>query len=234
VKNQEENNLTSELTDLPHKLLETVYSKAEEFANSTSHGIGVIFGIVGLVMMLLIAGSEVTRVVSALIYGTSIILLFLASTIYHSVTKESARALMRTLDHCAIYLLIAGTYTPYMLISLENNGGWLYLTVIWSIALLGVLFKVFLGHRFPKTSLGSYLAMGWFLLIAGQEMLENVSTEGLILLAAGGACYTVGAVFYAWEKLIFNHAIWHLFVLGGAVFHFLSIYWHVLPLPMVI
>jgi len=232
VKKPIESCLSAQETDLPHKIINTVYSKAEEFANSTSHGIGVIFGAVGLVMMLLIAGNETTRIVSAVIYGVSIILLFLASTIYHSVKKESAKALMQTLDHCAIYLLIAGTYTPYMLISLENNGGWAYLTAIWSIALLGVLFKIFLGQRFPKTSLASYLAMGWFVLIAGQEMLENVSPGGLILLASGGACYTVGAIFYAWEKLVFNHAIWHLFVLGGAVFHFFSIYWHVLPQPL--
>lgn len=232
MKSELETNINSQPSDHPHKLMDTVYSKAEEFANSTSHGIGVIFGGVGLIMMLLIAGSETTRVVSAVIYGLSIILLFLTSTVYHSVKKESARALMQTLDHCAIYLLIAGTYTPYMMISLENNGGWYYLTAIWIIALLGVLFKVFLGQRFPKTSLASYLAMGWFVLIAGQEMLENVSADGLILLAAGGLSYTVGAIFYAWEKLIFNHAIWHLFVLGGAVFHFLSIYWHVLPQPL--
>lgn len=213
-------------------ILNNVYSKAEEFANSTSHGIGVILGIVGLVSMLIIAGSETSRLASAIIYGTSIILLFTTSTIYHSVTNQSTRALMKTLDHCAIYLLIAGTYTPFMLISLENSGGNFYLTAIWTIALLGVLFKIFLGHRYPKTSLASYLAMGWFVIIAGKEMLQNVSSEGLTLLAAGGVCYTVGAIFYAWKKLVFNHAIWHLFVLGGAVFHFFSIYWYVLPIPI--
>ncbi len=216
----------------PQPTLINVYSKAEEFANSTSHGIGVIFGVIGLISMLLIAGSETSRLASAIIYGSSIILLFTTSTIYHSVTNQSTRALMKTLDHCAIYLLIAGTYTPFMLISLENNGGSLYLTAIWTIALLGVLFKLFLGHRYPKTSLASYLAMGWFIVIAGKEMSQNVSSEGLTLLAAGGICYTVGAIFYAWKKLIFNHAIWHLFVLGGAGFHFFSIYWYVLPTPV--
>jgi len=213
-------------------ILTSVYSKAEEFANSTSHGIGIILGITGLVMMLVIAGNEANRIASAIIYGVSIILLFTTSTIYHSVTKQSTRALMKTLDHCAIYLLIAGTYTPFMLISLENSGGNYYLTAIWSIALLGVLFKIFLGHRYPKTSLTSYLAMGWFIVIAGKDMLTNVSSEGLTLLAAGGICYTVGAIFYAWKKLLFNHAIWHLFVLGGAAFHFFSIYWYVMPMPV--
>lgn len=217
---------------LSQPVLSNVYSKAEEFANSTSHGIGVILGIVGLVSMLLIAGNETSRIASAIIYGTSIILLFTTSTIYHSVTNQSTRALMKTLDHCAIYVLIAGTYTPFMLISLENSGGNLYLTSIWTIALLGVLFKLFLGHQYPKTSLASYLAMGWFVVIAGKEMLQNVSSEGLTLLAAGGLCYTIGAIFYAWKKLVFNHAIWHLFVLGGAGFHFFSIYWYVLPAPV--
>jgi len=221
--------INTKLHAIADPIVSSVYSKAEELANSTSHGVGVILGIVGLVMMLLISGSETTRVASAIIYGSSIILLFLSSTIYHSVTSHSARKIMKTLDHCAIYFLIAGTYTPFMLISLENSGGWIYLSIIWLIALLGVLFKIFLGHRYPKTSLASYLAMGWFVLIAGKEMINNVSSDGLILLGTGGLCYTIGAIFYAWKKLVFNHAIWHLFVLAGATFHFLSIYWHVLP-----
>ncbi len=232
MQNEISSTIQAPLVETSHPIINNVYSKAEEFANSTSHGIGVVFGIIGLVMMLALAGSETTKIASALIYGISIILLFSTSTIYHSVTHHSTRALMKTLDHCAIYLLIAGTYTPFMLISLENSGGNYYLSAIWTIALLGVLFKIFLGHRYPKTSLTSYLAMGWFILIAGKEMLANVPTEGLTLLAAGGICYTVGAIFYAWKKLVFNHAIWHLFVLGGAVFHFFSIYWYVLPVPV--
>ncbi len=136
---------------------------------------------------------------------------------------------MKTLDHCAIYLLIAGTYTPFMLISLSESGGTFYLIAIWTIALFGILFKLVFGHQYPKISLTSYLAMGWFVVVAGNEMLENVPDDGLFLLAAGGAAYTVGAIFYAWKNLFFNHAIWHLFVLAGACFHFFSIYWHVLP-----
>lgn len=205
------------------------YSSAEEFANATSHGLGVILGIIGLILMLMIAGEHPANIISAIVYGTSIILLFLTSTIYHSVSTPSTRALMKTLDHCAIYLLIAGTYTPYMLISLANDGGTFYLVAIWTIALFGILFKIFYGHQFPKISLASYLAMGWFVVIAGREMLDNVSTDGLTYLAIGGISYTVGAGFYAWKKLLFNHAIWHLFVLAGAVFHFISIYWYVLP-----
>ena len=210
----------------------TTYSRAEEIANSSSHGIGVLLGVVGLILMLSVSGNETNKITSSLVYGISIILLFLTSTIYHSVTRESTRAIMKTLDHCAIYLLIAGTYTPFMLVSLNGNGGTFYLSMIWIIAVLGIAFKLTLGHQYPKISLTSYLAMGWFVIIAGKEMLANVSSEGLTLLAAGGVCYTVGAIFYAWKKLVFNHAIWHVFVLGGAALHFFSIYWYVLPTPI--
>jgi len=194
-----------------------------------SHLLGVILGIIGLILMLNVSNNETIKVISAGIYGCSIILLFLTSTIYHSVKKPSLRAIMKTLDHCAIYLLIAGTYTPFMLISLGESGGTVYLISIWVIALFGILFKLFFGHQYPKISLFSYLAMGWFVVIAGNEMLENVPDDGLFLLALGGIAYTVGAIFYAWKKLFFNHAIWHLFVLAGACFHFFSIYWYVLP-----
>jgi len=214
---------------LPTPELASTYSRNEELANAISHGIGIIFGVIALILMLAISENEFDLITSSMIYGVSIILLFSTSTIYHSVSKPSLRALMKTLDHSAIYLLIAGTYTPFMLISLKDNGGSLYLSAIWIIALLGIMFKIFLGHQYPKISLTSYLAMGWFVVIAGKEMLSSVPSEGLMLLAAGGISYTVGAVFYAWKKLTFNHAIWHLFVLGGAVFHFFSIYWYVLP-----
>jgi hemolysin III len=204
------------------------YSKAEELANSMSHGIGVVLGVIGLIMMLMVVGDEPIKIASVIVYGISIILLFLTSTIYHSVQAESKRKLMKTLDHCAIYLLIAGTYTPYMAISLSEHGGNYYLMAIWCVALIGIIFKLFFGHRYPKVSLASYLLMGWFIVITGNKMLETIVPDGIILLAAGGMSYTVGAIFYAWKKLFFNHALWHLFVLAGAVFHFLSIYWYVL------
>jgi hemolysin III len=207
----------------------SIYSAGEELANSLSHLAGVILGFIGLLLMLKISSDSNIKLISASIYGFSIILLFMTSTIYHSVRKTSTRAFMKTLDHCAIYLLIAGTYTPFMLISLSEHGGIFYLVAIWTIALFGILFKLFMGHKYPKISLASYLLMGWFVVIAGNDMLKNVPQNGLTLLAAGGISYTVGAIFYAWKKLFFNHAIWHLFVLVGACFHFFSIYWYVLP-----
>ena len=205
------------------------YSRAEDLANSISHAIGVVLGIAGLMLLLSAAGDDFNRMISALIYGVSIILMFLTSTIYHSITNPTTRVFMKTLDHCAIYLLIAGTHTPFMLVSLDGFGGIYYLIAIWTVAVFGIAFKLYFGHRHPKISLASYLAMGWFIVVAGKGMLINVATEGLYLLAAGGLCYTIGAIFYAWKSLVFNHAIWHLFVIAGAAFHFFSIYWYVIP-----
>jgi len=208
--------------------MKNTYSKSEELANAISHGIGVLFGVVALYLMVLISAGDYNKLISSIIYGGSIILLFTASTLYHSLNSDSIRKKLKTLDHLAIYILIAGTYTPYMLISLASNGGFSYLKWIWSFALLGVFFKLLLGHKYEKLSLAFYLGMGWFVIIAGKEMLESVSYDGLLYLFLGGLAYTFGAVFYAWDKLKFNHAIWHCFVLAGAVFHFWSIYWYVL------
>ena len=208
--------------------MKNTYSKNEELANSISHGIGVLFGIVALYLMVSTSIGDNNKLLSSIIYGGSIILLFTASTLYHSIKSDSLRIKLKTLDHVAIYILIAGTYTPYMLVSLANNSGINYLTSIWVFALLGVCFKLFLGHTYQKLSLASYIGMGWFIVIAGKEMSQSVSQEGLKFLVIGGLTYTLGAVFYAWKNLKFNHAIWHCFVLGGAVFHFWSIYWYVL------
>ena len=208
------------------------YSPAEERLNAASHGLGVILGMAGLVMMLVASAQDSVRLTSSAVYGASIILLFLASTIYHSVSLPKLKAILKTLDHCAIYLLIAGTYTPFMTISLASKGGLFYLLFIWTIAIAGIVFKIFWGHRFPKIGLTSYLLMGWFIVITGPEMLSSLAPNGLLLLAAGGLSYTLGSIFYVWKKLAFNHAIWHLFVLAGAILHFLSIYWYVLPANM--
>ncbi|PCI64159.1 MAG: hemolysin D [Gammaproteobacteria bacterium] len=208
--------------------MKSEYSKNEEMANAISHGAGVIFGLIALYMMILASGDNFYKLISSIIYGGSIILLFTASTLYHSLSSGSVRKKLKTLDHLSIYILIAGSYTPYMLISLANNSGFTYLKWIWAFALLGVCFKLFLGHKYEKLSLAFYLGMGWFVIVAGKEMLESVSYEGLLYLLFGGLAYTFGAVFYAWNGLRFNHAIWHCFVLAGAMFHFWSIYWYVL------
>ncbi len=203
------------------------YSFLEECINSISHGIATLLSVAALTMMIMIA-QDGYQLASAIIYGTSMILLFLASTLYHSFTQAKAKSVFKLIDHCAIYLLIAGTYTPFMLISLNGALGFIILSIVWLLAVVGIYFKIVYKQRFPKVSLVTYLAMGWLIVFAAPQMLAKVSIGGLVLLAAGGAAYTLGAVFYAIKKIPLNHAIWHVFVLAGSVCHFLSIYIYVM------
>jgi hemolysin III len=203
------------------------YSLVEELLNSITHGLGALLSVAGLTLMIL-AANDGFELASAIIYGLSMITLFSASTLYHSVTNPSAKKVLKLLDHCAIYLLIAGTYTPFMLISLKGAWGYSILSVVWTLAVFGIYFKLMYKQRFPKLSLITYLAMGWLIVIAMPEMIEKVASGGIILLAAGGAAYSLGAVFYAIKKIPYNHAIWHVFVLAGSICHFLAIYLYVM------
>lgn len=205
------------------KNLRQGYSLVEELLNSITHGVGAMLSVAALTLMIMVA-NDTAQMTSAIIYGTSMVVLFLASTLYHSITHQSAKSILKLVDHCAIYLLIAGTYTPFMLISLENAWGYAILSIVWTLAIAGIFFKLIFRQRFPKVSLATYLAMGWLVVIAMPDMIANVATGGLILLASGGAAYTLGAVFYAFNKIPFNHAIWHVFVLAGSCCHFLAIY----------
>ncbi|WP_120513876.1 PAQR family membrane homeostasis protein TrhA [Photobacterium salinisoli] len=208
------------------------YSAAEETANSLSHGAGMVFGIVALVMLLMRAvevNADALSVASLSIYGASIILLYLASTLYHAIPFERAKRVLKTLDHCAIYLLIAGTYTPFLLITLRTPLAVTLMAVIWTVALLGIMFKVVFIYHFKRLSLVIYLAMGWLSLVAVYPLAMAMSAAGLIWLAVGGVVYSLGVVFYVNQRIPYNHAIWHLFVLGGTVCHFLAIYWYVAP-----
>ncbi len=203
------------------------YSHGEEVANSISHALGAFLGVAALTMMIMIA-DDGWKLASGIVYGISLIILFTSSTLYHSFRSAKAKKIFKTLDHCAIYILIAGTYTPYLLISLNGAWGWWLFGVIWLLAVAGIIFKLKFKHRFPKASLIAYILMGWIVVIAIFEMLEKVPAGGLWLLLAGGLSYTFGTIFYAADgKIPYNHAIWHLFVLGGAVCHFLSIYIYV-------
>ncbi|GAB5399624.1 MAG: hypothetical protein Aureis2KO_12090 [Aureisphaera sp.] len=158
-----------------------------------------------------------------LFYGVSLILLYLASTLYHAIPKANWKPLLRKLDHISIYLLIAGTYTPVALISLIDGNGWSLFWTVWSIAAIGTILKIFFTGRFEKLSLLLYLVMGWLILFDMTAVLEAHSTLGITLLAVGGAFYTLGIVFYIIEKIPYNHTIWHLFVLAGSIFHFFFI-----------
>ncbi|CAM3831190.1 PAQR family membrane homeostasis protein TrhA [Serratia silvae] len=208
----------------------TAYPWAEEIANSISHGIGLVFGIVGLVLLLVQAvndGAGVTAITSYSLYGGSMILLFLASTLYHAIPHQRAKHWLKKFDHCAIYLLIAGTYTPFLLVGLDSPLARGLMVVIWGLALFGVIFKLAFAHRFEVLSLVTYLTMGWLSLIVIYQLAMRLEVGGVTLLAVGGVVYTLGVIFYASKRFRFGHAIWHGFVLGGSVCHFMAIYLYV-------
>jgi len=207
------------------------YSLAEEIAHSITHGIGVLLSIAGLVILVAYASIRGTawHVVSCSIYGSTLILLYSASTLYHSVTHKRIKAILQHIDHAAIYLLIAGTYTPFMLVNLRGPWGWSLFGVVWGLALLGLILEFIQVKYYKKISLVVYLGMGWLAVVAIGPLMRNVETTGLILLLAGGLSYTIGVIFYVWRRLAFNHAIWHLFVLAGSILHFFSILFYVVP-----
>lgn len=210
------------------------YTLGEEIANSVTHGVGIILAIAGLAVLVAFATlhGDAWHVVSCSIFGATLILLYTTSTIYHSLRAESAKQLLRVLDHAAIFLLIAGTYTPFMLVNLRGPWGWSLLAVIWGLAVAGIVLRLFLRGRLHGVVVAIYVAMGWAILVAVQPMLENVALGGLLLLAAGGLAYTGGVLFYRWESLKYHHAIWHGFVLLGSALHFFSILFYVIPWPL--
>ncbi|MFL9763625.1 PAQR family membrane homeostasis protein TrhA [Vibrio cyclitrophicus] len=208
------------------------YSDIEERANAITHGLGVVLGVVGLALLLIRAfdyQADMLTVASMAVYGSSIILLFLASTLYHSITTEKTKRLLKTLDHCAIYLLIAGSYTPFLLVSLRTPLAMGLMAVIWGIALVGIIMKIAFVYRFKRLSLVTYLAMGWLSLIVVYQLAMNIEMGGLVLLALGGVLYSLGVIFYVAKRIPYNHAIWHLFVLAGCACHFFAIYLYVTP-----
>lgn len=205
------------------------YSIKEEIANAISHGMGLVFSIVSLTILLVysIIKSDMMAVIAFSIYGATGIFLFLASTLYHSLPIEGAKRILRAFDHSSIYLYIAGCYTPIALLGME--GGWRVgiIVSVWLIAVAGVTFKILTYRsmeKYKKYSLALYLGMGWMALIAVKPLLANFPLGFIMYLLAGGLVYSLGTVFYAIKKIPFNHAIWHLFVLGGTVVHFLGIF----------
>ena len=207
------------------------YSPAEEVVHAVSHGAGLLLSIAGLAWMLKlsIGVSDPWRVIASSIYGASLISLFLTSTLYHALHTSPHRHLLKLLDHCAIYLLIAGTSTPFLLVAMRTDKAWWLFGGMWALAALGILTKLWHGHRFPRLSLASYLLMGWLMVIVMPDLMNTIGADGMTWLVAGGLCYTVGAVFYAAKKMYFHHVIWHGFVLAGAACHFFAVAWYVLP-----
>jgi hemolysin III len=207
------------------------YSLREEQLNSLTHGIGALMSAVGT-LVLVVAASRLGdgwKIVSFSIFGASLILLYSASTLYHASRSLRAREVWKMLDHCAIFLLIAGTYTPFLLVNLRDGSGWILFAVIWGLALAGIALKLVFGHRYKILRVVVYLAMGWLIVFAAGELTSQVSALGVKLTVIGGVIYTLGVVFYLANRLPYNHAIWHLFVVGGSLCHFYAIYYGVLP-----
>ena len=200
-------------------------SPFEEKLNALTHGIGAVLGIAALVLLIVFNTHKTPwSLFSVIVYGISIIVLFTASTLYHSVTKEKQKHIFRIIDHISIYLLIAGTYTPVCLITLEQSLGWPLFWTVWGIAIFGVILKLFFTGRFEIFSTLLYLMMGWLIVFDFSYLSENIGSNGILFLFAGGLSYTVGIIFYAIQHIPFNHVIWHLFVLSGAIFHFFMIF----------
>ncbi len=197
----------------------------EEAANTITHGLGLGLAIAGLVVIVVVATRGGARtVVACSVYGAMLVLNYLASTLYHSVKYKGPKKLFRILDHCAIYLLIAGTYTPFTLVCLKGGWGWSIFGVIWGLALAGILFKVFFIGRFAIMSALVYLAMGWLIVIATKPLIGSIPVWGLIWLGAGGLAYTGGILFFAFDtKVRYFHAVWHIFVLAGSIFHYFAV-----------
>lgn len=213
-----------------HRIFPKGYSVGEEVANSISHGLGCLFGIAGLVLLLVRAVGDnagAMTITSYSLYGGSMILLFLASTLYHAIPSVKAKPWLKKLDHCAIYLLIAGTYTPFLLVGLKSPLAYGLMVVIWVLAVAGIIFKLTIAHRFKILSLVTYLLMGWLSLIVVYQLATQLSAASIWLLAAGGIVYSLGVIFYVSRRIPYNHAIWHAFVLGGSICHFCAIYFYV-------
>ncbi len=204
----------------------------EEIANSITHGAGAALSVAGLSPLVVLASiyGGPAHIVGCSVFGTTLVLLYTASTLYHSFQGARVKRIFKTIDHSCIYLLIAGTYTPFTLVSLKGAWGWILFGIIWGMALLGIVFKVFYVYRFRILSTLVYIAMGWLVVIAGKTLIDRVPPGGLALLLSGGLAYTGGVLFYACKKIPYHHAIWHLFVLAGSVLHYFAVMLYVLPL----
>ncbi len=209
------------------------YSATEEKLNVLSHAVGFVLSILALLFLVVHASNYggVLHIVSFSVFGVSLIILYASSTIYHSAEDPVFRSKLRVLDHATIYILIAGTYTPFTLITLGGVTGWTIFGISWGMAFVGIVLKIFFTGKFDLVSTFMYVFMGWIIIFAIEPLIHNLSAEGLFWLVAGGISYTFGAVLYSINKIKFNHALFHLFVLIGSICHFVSVYFYVLPVP---
>jgi hemolysin III len=207
------------------------YTLGEEIANSVTHGIGAGLGITALVILVTFAGlnGDTWQVASFAIFGSTLTLAYLSSTLYHSFQSPRVKSVFRIFDHSAIFLLIAGTYTPFTLVNMRGGWGWTLFGSIWGFAIGGVVLKAIFIDRLRAIPMIMYVCMGWLIVIALKPLLTSLPVEGFVWLFIGGLSYTLGLIFFAWNSLPFNHAIWHLFVLGGSVCHFFCMLFYTLP-----
>lgn len=207
-----------------------IATQREEIANAVTHGLGLLGSLVGLPILVLAAAARGERmaIIGASVFGATLIALYAASTLYHAIPHPTLKQKLRVVDHAAIYCLIAGTYTPFTLGVLHGTWGWSLFGIVWTLAAIGVLFKLKFGPRFQRASTAMYIAMGWVIIIALKPLLQSVPTAGLTLLAAGGLFYTGGCVFYLARKS-WSHPVWHLFVMGGSACHYFAVLWYSSP-----
>ncbi len=203
----------------------------EEIANSITHGIGLVLSLAGFAVLAFMAISQgsIVHLIGCTIYGATLIMVFGASTLYHVILEPHIKHYFRIFDQLTIYLVIAGTYTPFMLINLRGFWGWTLLLTVWSLSLFGIVFKVVYVNRYKAVSMSLYLVMGWLCVIAAKPILASVPLSGLAWIAAGAVAYMAGLVFFAWEKIPYNHTIWHLFVLAGSACHYIAVLNYVMP-----
>ena len=217
-------------TSLPERAASSAYGLREQIANSVIHGIGLVASVIaGTVLVTLTAQTGGAReIASVVVFVTTAVILFTASTLYHAIPHPRAQYPLKVFDHCAIFLLIAGTYTPFTLVGLRGGWGWSLFGVVWTLATIGVVLKLFYTGRFKLVSTAVYVAMGWVVVVAIGPLVERVPADTIAWLVAGGVLYTLGTVFYLSRRIPYAHAIWHAFVLGGCVCHFVAVYLQVL------
>jgi hemolysin III len=207
------------------------YAFGDELASCVIHGIGILLSIAGLAILVAFASlyGDTRAVVACAVYGTTLILCYTASTLYHSIPGALAKRVLRTFDHIAIFLLIAGTYTPFTLIALPGAWGWSLFCIIWALAIMGSALELGLLKKYRKLAVLMYVGMGWVGLVAFKPLSQHLQTGGTVLLIAGGLAYTLGVPFYLWRKLPYHHSVWHFFVLAGSVLHYLAVLLYVIP-----
>lgn len=206
------------------------FTTKEEIAHAITHGIGALLSIAGLVLLIVFSSfsGNPWKIVSVTIFGVTMLLMYLTSTIVHSLPEGKWKDIFQIFDHSSIYLFIAGTYTPFLLVHIRSNIGWTLFGIIWGIAIIGIVFKVFFVKKFLIVSTLFYILMGWLIVLVWGPLTETIHQNGITLLIIGGVVYTVGAIFYTWRKIPYHHVIWHLFVIAGSIFHFFAVFYYVI------